>query len=299
MRLWDPGAVAKTRSKLSAYMRLIRVEHTLFSLPFAAIGLMVARSLNPLVYLLAFISLFGLRTASMAFNNMADADIDALNPRTRSRPLVVGVVSEAEAVGLVALGLVIYYLAAYAICYQAVFYATPLAVLALSYPFAKRVHSLPHIHLGLVLGLAVFGGWVAGACSVKPCVSLSRLLLSAPWLIILGVTLWVAGFDTLYSIMDYEFDVRNGLNSLPVYLGPRLAARVSVALEAAAAILWSLGGYFALGLPALISSLVAGLVSTLAAIRANLDPRRIPEAFKANLAVGFIALTGYIIGLVK
>ncbi len=299
MRLWDPGAAARVKSRVGLYARLIRVEHTLFSLPFAAIGLLVARAVNAIVYLLAFISLFGLRTAAMAFNNVADADIDALNPRTRLRPVVAGIVSEGEALALVIGGLIVFYASAYAICYQALFYATPLAILALSYPFAKRVHYLPHIHLGLVLGFSVFGGWVAGVCSKSCLVTLGYLLLHAPWAIILGVTLWVAGFDIIYSIMDYDADKRIGVKSIPVLLGPRGAARLALVLEALAAILWSIGGYQALGLPALLSSVAAGAVATLAALYANMNENLIPQAFKTNLVVGFIALAGYIVAVVK
>ncbi len=297
MRLWDPGRAAATRNKLLLYARLIRVEHTLFSLPFAAIGLLVARAYNVLVYILAFLSLFGLRSAAMIFNNLADADVDALNPRTASRPLVRGLVGVREALVLLILSTIVYYLAAYAICWAALLYATPLYILALLYPYAKRVHSVPHMHLGLVLGMAVFGGWVAGACSRGVCDPLV-LLISAPWLIVLGVALWVAGFDTVYSLMDYDVDVRLGLGSLPARLGPRRALKAAFAMEVASTILWCLGGLLYAGVYAAASSLAAGLVATLSVVSAMRSEESIPRAFNANLAVGFIALAGYVAQMV-
>ena len=297
MRLWDPGRVATARGKLAVYARLIRVEHTLFSLPFAAIGLLVARAASPLVYILAFISLFGLRSAAMTFNNMADVDVDAQNPRTSSRPMVRGVVSAREALTILLVSTIIYYASAYAICWAALLYATPLYILALLYPYAKRVHSIPHLHLGAVLGLAVFGGWVAGACSRGLCDPLV-LLLRAPWLIVAGVALWVAGFDTVYSLMDYDVDVRLGLGSLPAALGPRRALYAALAMEVASAALWCLGGLVYAGVYAALSSLAAGLVAVYSVLLALRSQDNIPRAFNMNLAVGFIALAGYVAQMV-
>ncbi len=297
MRLWDPGQVTALRGRLRVYARLIRVEHTLFSLPFAAIGLIVAGARDVLTYILAFISLFGLRSAAMVFNNMADVDVDAVNPRTRSRPLVKGAVSFGEATALLVASILVYYASAYAICYAALLYATPLLILALSYPYAKRVHPVPHLHLGLVLGMAVFGGWVAGCCTARGTDTLA-MLLGAPWLLVAAVTLWVAGFDTIYAIMDVEIDRKIGVYSLPVFLGPRRALYVALGMEVAAAMLWALGGLVYSGLFASLGGLAAGLLSVYAVTLAIRDENMIPRAFNLNLAVGFIALAGYILEMV-
>lgn len=293
---WDPGA-ARGLGRLRVYLRLIRIEHTLFSLPFAAIGLLVSRASNPIVYLLAFLSLFGLRASALVFNNLADVDVDALNPRTSRRPIVAGLVSPFEAIILVVISTVVYYASAYAICLPALLYATPLYILALSYPYAKRVHPLPHIHLGLVLGMAVFGGWVAGACS-RGCLDPLVLLVRAPWLIVLGVALWVAGFDTVYAIMDYEYDRRLGLGSIPAAIGVKAALYTALAFELISSILWSIGGLLYSGFYAGISSLAAGALAVYAVLLALRDTNNIPKAFNLNLAVGFIALTGYVIDMV-
>jgi 4-hydroxybenzoate polyprenyltransferase len=204
-------------------------------------------------------------------------------------------VSIPEALALLAGFTLLYYVSAYLICLPALLYATPLYILAMLYPYAKRVHPLPHIHLGLVLGLAVFGGWVAGSCS-RGCYDTLWLLVHAPWLIVAGVTLWVAGFDTVYAVMDYEVDKRLGIYSLPVALGPRRALYAALAMEITSAILWCLGGLLYSGLYAALSSLAAGVVAAYSVVVAMRG--RIPEAFKMNLAVGFIALPGYIPPLV-
>ncbi len=295
MRLWDPGRVSGVQGRLGLYARLVRVEHTLFSLPFAAIGLLIAGCTAPLVYILAFLSLFGLRSAAMVFNNLADVDIDVANPRTRRRPLVAGLVSVREAFALLFFSVILYYLTAYAINYAALLYATPLLILALAYPYAKRVHPLPHLHLGLVLGMAVFGGWVAGAGGRMDTLT---LLFRAPWLVISAVTLWVAGFDTIYAVMDVEFDRAVGVLSLPVWLGVERALHVAVGFEALAAAMWFLGGLVYSGPYAAISGLAAGLLALYASMLPLRSLDEIPRAFNLNLAVGFIALTGYILDVV-
>ncbi len=293
---WDPGA-ARRVGRLCLYARLVRIEHTLFSLPFALIGLLVARAVNPWVYILAFLSLLGLRASAMAFNNLADVDIDAANPRTSGRPLVQGLLSEKEVLLLILVFTALYYASAYAICTAALIYAAPLYILALSYPYAKRVHPLPHLHLGFVLGMVVFGGWVAGACS-RGCADTLLLLLHAPWPIILGVALWVAGFDIVYAVMDYDFDRRAGLGSLPAWIGVKPALYVALVFEIASTILWGIGGLLYMGYYAAISSLAAGLVAIYSVTLALRDERLIPKAFNLNLSVGFIALTGFILNAV-
>ena len=293
---WDPGSVTGLK-RLQLYLRLVRIEHTLFSLPFALIGLLVARATSPMVYLLAFLSLLGLRASAMAFNNLADVDIDALNPRTRQRPLVQGLISEREVLALIALFTLLYYASAYAICIPALLYATPLYILALSYPYAKRVHPLPHLHLGLVLGMAVFGGWVAGACSTG-CLDPIVLLVKAPWLIVAGVAFWVAGFDIVYAVMDYEFDSSVGIGSLPARIGVRAALYTALAFETLSAALWTIGGLIYMGVYAAASSLLAGTIAVYSVLLALRDTRLIPKAFNLNLSVGFIALTGFILNAV-
>ncbi|AEM39400.1 4-hydroxybenzoate polyprenyltransferase [Pyrolobus fumarii 1A] len=296
MRVWDPGRITRL-SKLSVYARLVRVEHTLFSLPFATIGLLVARATNPVIYALSYLALFGLRAAAMSFNNVADADIDALNPRTSKRPVVTGIVSTREALAITLLAIMLYFAAAYSICIPALLYATPLLLLALSYPYAKRVHPLPHLHLGLVLGMSVFGGWVAGMCSTS-CTGANLSLSNAPWLIVFGVALWVAGFDVIYSTMDYEFDKRIGLGSIPALLGPERALKIAVMLECLAASLWTLGALLYSGIFAAITSLAAGTVAVGASLLALKSTDNIPKAFNMNLAVGFIALPGFVLDMV-
>jgi 4-hydroxybenzoate polyprenyltransferase len=287
---WDPGRLRRG-SRLHALMRLIRVEHTLFSLPFAYAGAFLASprwALNPKVALLIALAVFGLRTAAMAYNNIADLDIDRLNPRTAGRPLVTGAVRLMDAWLLVLLGSILYYLAAALLNRYTLILSPILWIAAITYPHAKRHHWLPHLHLGLVLGLTVFGGAVA-AYGMQAA-SLGDVLARVPWLLVAAVTLWVSGFDTYYAIMDLEFDRRMGLGSIPAKLGPKkalLASRIqhllTAILLAASIAAHHLGPIAAAGAAVSIALLAYQHI-----LLARKGVEAIPEAFNTNLALGLI-----------
>ncbi|WP_236698213.1 UbiA-like polyprenyltransferase [Pyrodictium occultum] len=290
---WDPGRLSR-RSRLHALMRLVRIEHTLFSLPFAYAGAVLAcpRCLGPREAALIALAVLGLRTAAMAYNNIADLDIDRLNPRTRSRPLVAGAVGLRDAWALVAAGSLLYYASAALLNRYALLLSPLLWLAAITYPHAKRLHWLPHLHLGLVLGSVVFGGAVAAYGGRAR--GAWDLLHHVPWLYVAAVALWVAGFDTYYAIMDMEFDRSMGLGSIPARLGPRGALWASRLMHAAAAVLM-LASVPAYGLgPAAAAGLAAAAL--LLAYQHLLLARRgleaVPRAFNTNLALGLAAGLG-------
>jgi 4-hydroxybenzoate polyprenyltransferase len=208
-------------------MRLVRIEHTLFSLPFAYLGAVLScpRCLDWWNAILIGLAVLGLRTASMAYNNIADLDIDRANPRTRGRPLASGALPVRDAWILVALGSALYYASALLLNRPALLLSPILWILAMTYPHHKRVSPWPHYHLGLVLGFVVFGGAVAvcGECTSN----LAWITSRVPWIYLLAVTLWVAGFDIPYSIQDQEFDKSYGLHSIPADYGEQTALQVS------------------------------------------------------------------------
>jgi 4-hydroxybenzoate polyprenyltransferase len=211
-------------SKLSSFIRDLKPEHTLFALPFAYAGALLAQGGVPPLRTLAWITLavLGARTAAMAANRLLDARIDARNPRTAARPLASGELKPAVMVWAIVAGLALLTLAASQLnplCFALV----PLGAVALvAYPFVKRFSWGVHFLLGAVDALAPLGGWLA----VTGRFAFPALVL---WL---AVTLWVAGFDILYALMDYDFDVREGIRSIPARFGERAALRVPIYLHA-------------------------------------------------------------------
>jgi len=289
VQAWDPGRLSR-RSRAAAMARLVRIEHTLFSLPFAYAGAVLAclRCLDARVAVLIGLAVLGLRTAAMAFNNIADLDIDRLNPRTRGRPLVTGAVRAGDAWLLVALGSLLYYASAALLNRYALLLSPVLWLLAMTYPYAKRLHWLPHLHLGLVLGFVVFGGAVAAAG--ERAAGLAEVLERVPWLYVAAVSLWVAGFDMYYSILDEEFDRSHGLGSVAARLGTRGALHAALATHAASAVL------LAASIPAYrLGPVAAAGVAAAVALLAyqHLLLRRggvaeIPRAFNTNLVLGLV-----------
>ena len=205
---------------------LVRFSHTVFALPFALVAALAAADGVPPPATLGWIvlAMVGARTAAMAFNRIADARIDAANPRTAGRPIPSGRVSIAVAWWLVAAGAALLVAAAWRLnplCLM----LSPLALAwVLGYSFAKRFTPLSHLWLGIGLGIAPVGAWVA----VRGAIAAPPLVLAA------AVAAWVAGFDTLYALQDEAFDRAAGLHSLPARLGARGALATARALHVAA-----------------------------------------------------------------
>jgi 4-hydroxybenzoate polyprenyltransferase len=208
---------------LRLFLREIRIEHTLFALPFAYVGaILAARGLPPPAKL-AWITLavLGARTAAMAANRFLDREIDARNPRTQRRALASGTLPPSSMLWAAAIGLSILLWAAWMLnplCLKLL----PIAVvLLLIYPLCKRFTWLTHFVLGAVDGLAPLGAYVGIAGRITP----SALALFA------AVTIWVAGFDIIYALMDFGVDRAQGIRSLPVRFGERSGRLVPITLH--------------------------------------------------------------------
>ena len=209
--------------KLRTTLDMIKFEHSVFALPFALTGAMLAvrgwPSGRQVLWLV--VAMVGARSAAMTFNRIADLKLDALNPRTRLRALPTGLVSLRFAWGFLLLSSLLLGAAAYELSPLA-FQLSPLALaILLVYSYTKRFTVLSHLVLGLCLGLAPVAAWIA----LRGAVSLSVLLLGA------AVTLWTAGFDIIYACQDVEFDRAFGLHSIPKRFGIRAALYTSALLH--------------------------------------------------------------------
>lgn len=289
---WDPGKVS-SRGRLSLYMKLVRIEHTLFSLPFAYAGALLSGVPTIGDIILIGLAVLGLRTAGMAYNNIADIDIDSQNPRTMSRPLVRGEVSLREAWMIVVIGSILYFVSAALLNFYALILSPLLWLVIMTYPHAKRWHSLPHLHLGLSLGMVVFGGAVAVVGKNAP--SIAMVLESIPYIYILAVALWVSGFDILYSIMDIDFDRAMGLGSIPAVYGVDKARVIALAMHLMSISFLVLGYIvYGLGLIGLLTTLLASVLMIYQHLLAMESLSNIPKAFNMNLAISLIISFGIV-----
>lgn len=216
--------------KLRLTLDMIKFEHSVFALPFALTGALLAwRELGfPMAsfgwkLLWIIVCMVSARSAAMAFNRLLDADIDARNPRTRSRHLPAGLLSSGFAWGFTTVSAIVFLLAARALN-DLCFYLAPVALaVVFFYSYTKRFTSLSHVVLGFSLGIAPSAAWIAVTGSLDP-----RIL----WLTA-AVTLWTAGFDIIYSCQDYAFDCDAGLHSIPARLGIGRALWLSRAMHSA------------------------------------------------------------------
>jgi 4-hydroxybenzoate polyprenyltransferase len=222
------NVVALSLSKGRIFLREIRIEHTLFALPFAYVGALLAARGVPSAWSIVWITLavIGARTAAMAANRYLDREIDARNPRTARRAVASGNLSPATMLWAAAAGLALLVVAAWMLnplCVKLL----PLAALGvLAYPLCKRFTWLTHFVLGAVDALAPLGAYIAIAGTVRP----SALLL------FVAVTFWVAGFDVIYALMDLQVDRTQGIRSLPARFGAPIGRRLAIALHVLTAI---------------------------------------------------------------
>jgi 4-hydroxybenzoate polyprenyltransferase len=222
---------------LSAVCRMIKIEHSVFALPFAFAGSFLAAGGWPGLWnlIVLTVAMVAVRSFAMAFNRYADLDIDRDNPRTRTRPLVTGELSTRFTLLFICATAVIF-VAACALMNPLCLMLSPLALgLSAFYSFCKRFTRWCHFVLGTVLGLAPVAGWL----SVDPVLTLPAVLL------FLGVTFWVAGFDILYACQDAEFDLSRGLHSMPSRLGLACALEVSTMSHVVTGLFFILAGWSA------------------------------------------------------
>ena len=231
------------------FASLVKVEHTIFALPFAYIGALLCIDDIPSAHDLVWITLamVGARSLAMGLNRFVDAEIDARNPRTASRELPAGILSRAQVLVFCALAFALYLLA----CFQLdpiVRWLWPIPVIGfVIYPYLKRFTWLSHLWLGAVDGLAPVGAWVA----------ITGRLPWEAWALGAAVAVWIAGFDLFYSLFDHDFDVTEGLHSVAVrfgvrgaFWGARLLHALTVVLLAAVGLGLDLGWAYWFGVVA-------------------------------------------------
>lgn len=193
-------------------LEMIKIEHTLFALPFAFLGAVLAAnglpSLRQSLWITA--AMIGARSTAMAFNRIADRESDALNPRTSTRALPTGLLSVGFAWGFTAISAILFFVAAAMLNRLALMLAPVALGSVLLYSFSKRWTLLSHLLLGWCLSIAPTGAWIAVRGTLDSPI---------PLLLSLVVLLWTAGFDVVYACQDYEFDLQAGLYSIPKRFG--------------------------------------------------------------------------------
>jgi len=272
-------------NRLSVYLSFVRFSHTVFALPFALAGALLASrqvsvSWQTIVWIL--VAMVSARSAAMGFNRLVDARIDALNPRTAGRELPRGAMSVREALIFVVIASLTFIFAASRLNWVC-FVLSPVALaIVFWYSLAKRYTTWTQLFLGLAMAVAPVGGWLAvgGRGGLEP------------WLLALAIGTWVGGFDVLYACQDLEFDRAHGLRSIPVRFGVPAALAISrimhiIAIVCLGALAWvtPLSPAYLIGV---------GIVGMMLAYEQSLvrpdDLSQVKRAFDMNGYVGILYL---------
>src|ERR1051325_2440687 len=270
-------------------LEMIKIEHTLFALPFAFLGAVLAARGIPTAGQIIWITvaMVGARSTAMAFNRIADKDYDARNPRTKMRAIPAGLLSVAFVAVFTVISAAVFFVAA-AMLNRLTLLLSPIALASvILYSYTKRWTLLSHLVLGWCLAIAPTGAWVAVRGAIDSPI---------PLLLSLLVMLWTAGFDVLYACQDYEFDRREGLYSIPAQFGIARSLWISRALHVGAfATLVALYFLTHLGMPAIIGVVATGalLIYQHMLVRAD-DLSRLNAAFcTTNAFVSVILLVTF------
>ena len=286
--------------RLRVYLSFVRFSHTVFALPFALAGALLAgqhqkgpypffdviseKGVRPLFATVGWIlvAMIAARSAAMAFNRLADARLDALNPRTANRELPRGVMTMREAAVFVFVSSLIFIVAAWHLSPLCLALSPVALAIVFWYSLAKRYTTWTQLFLGLAMAVAPVGGWLAvgGRGGWEP------------WLLALAIGAWVGGFDVLYACQDVEFDRAHGLRSIPVRFGVPAALWMSRAMHVAAvvcllALSWvtPLGRFYQVGMAA-----VAAMLAYEQSLVSADDLSQIKRAFDLNGYVGLMYL---------
>lgn len=250
----NEGLPMNMYARIRIFLEMIKFSHTVFALPFAFTGaVLAARGLpSPHQILWIMLAMVGARTAAMGLNRLIDAELDARNPRTSNRALPAGLIGKGTVAVFVLFSVALLLFAAAQLNLLCLYLAPVALFFLLLYSYCKRFTSLAHLVLGLCLGAAPVGAWIA----IRGEVETSAVLLG------LAVLFWVAGFDVLYALQDLDFDRQSGLHSIPVRLGvrgslwtARLFHLVMLGLLIAVHIGLGLGPFFLAGLAATVAML--------------------------------------------
>jgi len=272
---------------LNNFSELVMFKHSVFSLPFIFIAMLVASYHDSgsgwFGWRLLFLGILAAVTArnfAMGVNRYLDRDVDILNPRTKNRPSVDGRVNNTQMIGFILINALLFIVVAYFVNTLAFQLAVPILLILGAYTLFKRFSALAHLILGVSLGLAP----IAGVVAVSGEITLWSVSLA------LGVMFWVAGFDLLYSLQDIEFDKANGLHSIPSKFGAQNTMRIARVFHILAVLLW---GYFVsladLGFWAELSVLLSAIMLSYEHYIVNKDFNKIDKAFfTVNGYLGFV-----------
>jgi len=213
-------------AKLKLYSDFVVLKHSLFAIPFAYLGAFLASREVPELRILFWVGLafIGARSAAMALNNLIDMEIDSKNPRTAQRELPSGRISMNEVWGIIIFSYFLLFFSAYMLNPLCLLLAPIIPVTSIIYPYLKRYIPISHFVLGLNLGYAPVGGWLAVIGAFNFPFGSSEI---AMLLLLLAVSFWVAGFDIIYSLLDLDFDKKNRLYSIPSIYGVKNALNLS------------------------------------------------------------------------
>jgi len=288
----DYGLIGKTVT----YSKMIKLSHTIFALPFAMSGLVLALRNHEVTFSMVFwiiIAMIGARSAAMGFNRIADADIDAENPRTSIREIPSGTISKIEALAFTIFSSALLVFSAAMLSKICLWLSLPLLLFLFFYSYTKRFTWLAHIYLGFAIGLAPVAVWIA----IAGIPDISIIILS------LVLMTHIAGFDILYSCQDFDFDREKKLFSIPSRFGVKKAFRISAIMHIITiTLLISL--YFTAGF-GIYYFIFAGIIAVLYIIEHKIvnpdDISNINIAFFhinsiISVLVFFAVLTGYLTG---
>ena len=270
--------------KINILYEAIKFEHTIFALPFAYLGMVLAAHGLPTLWQIFWITMamVGARSFAMATNRLVDASQDALNPRTANRALPKRLLKPIEMLLFALVALALFAFSAWELNPLCLMLLPVALVFLVGYPYTKRFTWLCHLVLGLADGIAPIGGWIA----VNPTISVANLL--PPFLLGLAVAAWVGGFDLIYSCQDLDFDRKMGLHSIPVRFNVAAALSLStlmhiltIALLLIVGILLHLGLIYWLGL-----AIATGLIIY--------EHRIVSSTDLSKVNVAFFNMNGYI-----
>jgi 4-hydroxybenzoate polyprenyltransferase len=270
-------------SKIATYLSFVRFSHSVFALPFALTGALLAWRTQPFSWAQVgwiVVCMVSARSAAMGFNRLVDARFDALNPRTAMRELPRGAMSHIEATIFVVISSIVFVFASSRLSPLCLALSPVALIIVFWYSIAKRVTTYTQLFLGLALAVAPVGGWIAagGRGGVEP------------WLLGLAIGLWVGGFDILYACQDVEFDRGHGLRSIPARFGVATAIRLSRVMHVGAIVamtaLWKgahLPSLYLIGV-----AIVAVLLFYEQSLVSDTDLSQVKKAFDLNGWVGIV-----------
>jgi 4-hydroxybenzoate polyprenyltransferase len=271
-------------NRLVTYLSFIRFSHSVFALPFALTGALLAWQQSAFAWaqvLWVIVAMVSARSAAMGFNRLVDARMDALNPRTAMREIPRGALNPRDATIFVVVSSIVFIAAAFQLNRICGVLSPVALAIVFWYSLAKRYTSYTQAFLGLAMAVAPVGGWLAAG---------GALTSPQPWLLGLAIGLWVGGFDILYACQDLEFDRAHGLNSIPVRFGIARSLWISRVMHVATVIcMASLAALLPLG-PIYLGgvAMVAALLIYEQSLVSENDLSQVKRAFDLNGWVGIL-----------